>query len=116
MIEIPKANIGEKADSGSLLRAFLTFVESVRAAVNPVIRKPIIDGRILSSVTFSAASTYYAVAHGLGRKPQGWVVVSVNDSSASISEDPTLRTDKFLYLMISGGGYPPVPSFDIWVF
>lgn len=47
---------------------------NVEAAVNPIISKEIVDGVLLKRVQLSALEVVY-VKHGLGRPPQGWIVV-----------------------------------------
>lgn len=82
--------------------------DNITRAIDAITRAPIIDGRLVPQVAVTGSFANYA--HGLGRKPLGYIVVSANGIH-SIFEDQTARTSLFLNLRSS---YPV--TVDLWVF
>ena len=68
----------------------------------------LVDGVLLTDQELSRAATNY-VAHGLGRTPQGWIIVRIN-AAATVYEaqDPD---DRYLYLTTSADA-----TVSLWVF
>ena len=85
--------------------------ERVEDALLPISDSSIVDGKLLTGHVLASGTTS-VIAHGLGRKLKGWIVVSKNaaqhvyDSQAS-NETP----DLFLHLTASGA-----VTVDLWVF
>ena len=85
--------------------------ERVEDALLPISLSTIVDGKLLTGHVLASGSTS-VIAHGLGRKLQGWIVVSKNaaqhvyDSQASNSAPET-------FLHLTAGGAVTV---DLWVF
>ena len=75
---------------------------AVRLVADPldeVLRLPLLDGRLVTGVAL-VSSGVTQVAHGLGREPLGYLVVSSSAAgviSDTISTSPALR-DRFLEL------------------
>ena len=72
----------------------------------------ILSGRLIPDVEF-AASTTKEISHGLGRKYQGYVVVSVN-AKAIIQVDDTRNNNKSQFLALKSDGIACTAS--LWVF
>ncbi len=64
-----------------------------------------LDAQYLSIVFPAAANTEQALYHGLGRRPQGWVVVRTGETAATIYESRVGSwTDEVFYLKSTVGG------------
>ena len=72
----------------------------------------IINGRLISDIEFVAGATK-EVSHGLGRKYQGYIVVSVN-AKAVIQVDDTRNNNKAQFLALQSFGTDCTAS--LWVF
>lgn len=64
---------------------------NVDAALRPVLESPLLGGLLVGPLTFASGSTQL-VAHGLGRAPRGWLLVSPRGHAAlSESDSPSGR-------------------------
>jgi hypothetical protein len=72
------------------------FQDRVRAAVNPVLANPLLDGRIID-VTLNPTGNTTLIEHKLGRNITGWFVVDLTVST-SVWRVTTAHPDKFLEL------------------
>jgi len=72
----------------------------------------IINGRLIPDIEFVAGTTK-EVSHGLGRKYQGYIVVSVN-AKAVIQVDDTRNNNKAQFLALQSFGTDCTAS--LWVF
>lgn len=55
------------------------------AILNPIIKNPLIDGRM---VTISLTSGATAINHGLSRNQQGWILVDQNAAASIYRSQP----------------------------
>lgn len=53
---------------------FNRFQDEVAAKVNDVLSSPLLNGKFLKAEVLKAASPV-VVTHGLGRLPQGWIII-----------------------------------------
>lgn len=60
---------------------------NVDDALTPIIRNPLLDGRMIEKVRLTAANPTL-VEHKLGRQVLGWVIVDI-DSNANVWKTPT---------------------------
>ena len=72
----------------------------------------IINGRLIPDIEFAASATK-EVSHGLGRKYQGYIVVSIN-ANATIQVDDTRNNNKSQFLALKSQGTACTAS--LWVF
>lgn len=79
--------------------------ENVQAALEPVISSPIVDGLLISAQLESGSNK---VAHKLGRKPQGYIVVT---KSANIDVWGSVMSPSILTLEASGN-----VTLTLWIF
>lgn len=78
---------------------------NLEGAINPVVKKEILDGVLVSGTVTASTSS---VAHGLGRVPRGWFVVSGhNDVGIAAAAD-----ENYIYVSSSGG----TNTVSFWVF
>lgn len=85
-------------------------LESIVTVVRQVLRVPLLDGRLIKGVTFDGGSSTF-VKHGLGRRPLGWIAVSITYGLVINEVTQDSRSDKQLELYSDAAG-----SADIWVF
>lgn len=77
----------------------------LETAINPALKKEILDGVLVSG---EVSTTTSSIAHGLGRVPKGWFVVSGhNDIGVAQAADAN-----YLYVSSSGG----TNTVTFWVF
>ena len=86
------------------LRRVVDKVATFGAALQSI---PILDGRLVRDVELSGVLT--KVAHGLARRPLGWIIVSRINATGIWDSAP--KDGTFLYL----GANDPV-TVDLWVF
>ena len=72
----------------------------------------IIDGRLIPAIEFTASTTKN-VYHGLGRKYQGYITVSVN-AKCTISVVDSANINPSQYIALQSEGTPCTAS--LWVF
>lgn len=85
--------------------------QNVEQAINPIIRKPIVDGILLTNVCLTP-EVANAVKHQLGRAPLGWVVVRKRaDARIWDLQDNNPNKSKTLMLTCSHE-----VEIDLWVF
>ena len=77
--------------------------------INAIARKPIVDGHIISGVLIDSVET--KVEHGLGRVPQGWMIIN---GQSDVVEETADADDKFLYLIAVLGA--TLENRKLWVF
>jgi hypothetical protein len=80
--------------------------DRLKTAINAILRKPIVDG-VLISATVNPTAT--AVEHKLGRLPRGFIVVS---GQASIINPIGVTDDKFIRVYSAGSA----ETVTFWVF
>ena len=76
------------------------------APMTALLRNPLLDGILHKNVALTTAG--FALSHGLGRMPLGWIVVSI-DTHATVKQ--TARSSTSLTLAAST---PAIA--DVWVF
>lgn len=77
--------------------------------VNQLSEVQILNGRLIKDVTIEGSGQLTRVAHGLGRLPQGYIVVA-QDANDSLFE-AAARTDKY-FTFDSGATF----TVSLWVF
>jgi hypothetical protein len=87
--------------------------DRIKSVVNAIAGREIIDGRIITTAITAVGGS---VAHGLGRIPNGWIVLNgiPNDFVTANAIQETNAPDKnFLYLIALTQN---IPSAKLWVF
>ena len=79
--------------------------------LRPVTDSSIIGGRIIEDITLASGTTS-KIAHKLGRKLIGWVVVGKN-AAQHVYDVNSGKTDLDTYIYLTAGGTVTV---NIWVF
>jgi hypothetical protein len=82
-----------------------------RALIRALYDSPLLAGRLVE-VDFDASATSYAVQHGLGRRPQGYIVTKAN--AAMIVYDGEVGTGdrkEVVWLQSSASG-----TATLWIF
>ena len=79
--------------------------------LRPVTDSSIIDGRVIEDITLASGTTS-KIAHKLGRKLIGWVVVGKN-AAQHVYDVNSGKTDLDTYIYLTAGGTVTV---NIWVF
>ena len=90
--------------------------QSVAEPLNTMGEHWIFRSRIVEGVTLTSGQVTQ-VKHGLGRKPQGWLVVDVDawDGSSYLYRDDSAVTQPKVYLGLSfSGGVTPTVSLWVW--
>jgi len=87
------------------------FEFRVEDTFRPITDSSIIDGRIISDIELSSG-TISKIAHKLGRKLQGWVIVGKN-AAQHVYDDNSGQTDLDTYIHLTAGGTVTV---NVWVF
>jgi len=85
--------------------------ERVEDALLPVVDSSIIDGKLLTGHVLASGTTS-VIAHGLGRKLKGWVVVSKN-AAQHVYDAQASNDSPDIFLHLTAGGAVTV---DLWVF
>ena len=83
--------------------------DNVREIVEPWERVPLLAGLLLTDVSLSASATL--VAHGLGRKLRGWIVVRTNGTATVYEPSVATLADRFVNLQATGS-----VVVTLWVF
>lgn len=83
--------------------------DNVVAALRPVEGCPLVTGRLVESVSLTAAAS--DVAHGLGRRLRGWILVRTNGTAAVYEPSVSTLPDRFVRLQAAA---PVVVT--LWVF
>jgi hypothetical protein len=97
-----------RAFSGDAAPELKQLQDSVIKALNPIAATALIDGLL---ITADLTTSFAPVAHKLGRKYQGWIVVGIN-ASATVWEDVNaLNQDAFISLRASAAC-----TVKLWVF
>ena len=87
------------------------FQQNVENAIEPIIRKEIIDGILLKKVCLEPGVAN-EVKHGLGRAPQGWIVVRKRaDARIWDVQDFNNNPSKTLSIAVSHS-----VTVDLWIF
>jgi len=77
------------------------FQQQVISAVDPVLENPIVNGRLIESITITSGIN--RIDHGLGRTLVGWIVVRNGASVTFYDNQSTNSTpDRTLVLTASG--------------
>ena len=79
--------------------------------LRPVTDSSIIDGRLIESISLSSGTTS-KIAHKLGRKIIGYIVVGKN-AAQHVYDENSGKSDLDTYLHLTSGGTVTV---NIWVF
>lgn len=82
--------------------------QRLKKVFGALLKVPILDGRLVENIDFVSAVPQ-SVAHGLGRKPLGYIAVGMN--AEMMPYEYAARTDKFLNLQSSVTG-----RITLWVF
>lgn len=85
--------------------------ERVEDALLPIVDSSIIDGKLLTGHVLASGTTS-VIAHGLGRKLKGWIVVSKN-AAQHVYDVQASNDSPELFLHLTAGGAVTV---DLWVF
>lgn len=86
----------------------LTLVQdNVANTFNPLTRVPIIDGELLTEIALGTAPT--RLAHTLGRKPLGYIIVGLNHAATIFGTESDSR---LITLTASANGTVA----NIWIF
>lgn len=85
--------------------------DNVAKVVDPLLRNPLIDGRLIEGVVLGAATA--EINHGLGRTLKGWFVTRrpANVSVWDVDQDANRQRSKTLKLQASAA-----VTVDIYVF
>ncbi len=73
--------------------------DKILKVVNAIARKEILDGHV---ITADVGNTETAVEHGLGRVPQGWILLNGPAGTLDACIEMSPPDDKFLYLAFNG--------------
>lgn len=89
--------------------------EDLRNLANQLNSVPFLNGKLVEDVTF-IAGTARSVVHGLGRPPQGWMVLKSTTPGGTASYIPTLIEGDFpdntsITLTVGGNA-----TLNIWFF
>jgi len=79
--------------------------------LRPVTDSSIIDGRVISDIDL-ASGTSTKIAHKLGRKLRGWIVVG-RSAAQHVYDENSGETDLDTFLHLTAGGTVTV---SIWIF
>lgn len=88
-------------------------MDEVREVVNDVAAIDILQGKLIEAVVLTGGTTR-KIAHGLGRKPRGWIVVKQKGwtSTGYMNEVDHGSKDRELWLL----AYGMDPTISLWVF
>jgi hypothetical protein len=88
--------------------------DRLKAVINAIAGKPIIDGQIITATITPGG---VSIPHGLGRVPNGWILISGGVTNFVSSTDTPCQTTKpdarFLYLIM---GQLTLTNAKLWVF
>jgi hypothetical protein len=85
--------------------------QNIENAIEPIIRKAIIDGVLLKNLCLTPG-TSNEIRHGLGRAPQGWIVVRKRaDARIWDVQDFNANPSRTLSLAVSHN-----VEIDLWIF
>lgn len=87
------------------------FQYRLEETLRPITDSSIIDGRIILDVDL-ASGTSTKIAHKLGRKLKGWIVVG-KDAAQHVYDENSGESDLDTFLHLTAGGTVTV---SIWVF
>lgn len=101
-----KVNILGKLGLDAVPRLFNNLQDNIQAVLEPLIRDPFMDGVILKDISLINTLAGQHINHGLGRKPQGFIVVS-QDRAASIywKQSSNTTPDKTIWMFTNS----PIP-------
>jgi hypothetical protein len=83
--------------------------DRLKAVTDAILSNPLLDGRLLTVDLASGAFT--AVSHGLGRPPQGYLVLRRSANAAIWDQSNSTDASAFLYLQPSA-----TVTVTLWVF
>jgi hypothetical protein len=86
--------------SGENERPLAQAVTAAKQAKEAADAPPFATGALAADITFQAGQTV-RVPHGLGRKPQGWLVVYATRSAPELC---ALTSDAYYISLVHGGG------------
>ena len=92
-------------------RVNLTSPELREETFRPITTSTIIDGRLISDIDL-ASGTVSKIAHKLGRKLQGWVIVG-KGAAQYVYDNNSGQSDLDEYIHLTAGGTVTV---NVWVF
>lgn len=84
--------------------------EYTKTALEPFIKAPLLGGLLLKNVSLASGSTL--VNHGLGRKPEGWIVVRKR-ANIDVWDDQDNNVNQTTTLKLEASGAVVV---DLWIF
>ena len=79
--------------------------------LRPVTGSSILDGILISDISLASGTTT-KVAHKLGRKLIGWIVVG-KSAAQHVYDENSGQTDLDTYLHLTAGG---TVTFNVWIF
>lgn len=72
---------------------------NIAQSIVPLLRSPIVDGNLVKAALVSGDNR---VSHGLGRVPEGWIIVD-RSMAATIYRDPDKITDSSTMTLTASG-------------
>lgn len=87
------------------------FEYRIEETFRPITTSTIIDGRLISDIDL-ASGTVSKIAHKLGRKLQGWVIVG-KGAAQHVYDNNSGQSDLDEYIHLTAGGTVTV---NVWVF
>lgn len=72
---------------------------NISQVITPVLKSPIVDGTLVS---VSLVNGDNRVSHGLGRVPEGWIIVD-RSTAATVYRDPAKITDSTTMTLTASG-------------
>lgn len=90
--------------------------QSLQAPINEMAGHWIFRSRMVTGVSLSSGAVTQ-IKHGLGRTPQGWLIVDVDTWAAdcfAYRDDSAVTQPQFYLGIYFSGGVSPVASFLVW--
>jgi hypothetical protein len=84
--------------------------DAIASVFNAILKKQILDGRIIKDIFLDSSENPTAVKHGLGKEPRGWIVIK-QDASASVYQSTSSTPQATLDLNSSAD-----VTVSLWVF
>ncbi len=103
-----KPTYGVSIDESDLAESVERLATSLQRSIDSVTQSPIIAGQLLESIPLSGIAK--RVAHKLGRKPLGWIIVN-QDENATVYSSQDAKPELFLTLTSSAD-----VVVSLWVF
>jgi hypothetical protein len=88
------------------------FQDNIERSISELTTIPILDGILLEAVTITTGDN--KIAHKLGRKYTGYLVVKTIGAGSVVYESTTVNTAKDTFIILSVGS--GTTHADIWIF